>query len=117
MEFMQKILKETRSVTPQTLGEKGRKYRQRVDLTLKEWSGQIEKLRGKARVTEKDLKAKYNREIKNLENKKRFLEKRFGDFKKSNDETWKTVKSRTDTAMTNFKQALDNALSRFKSGR
>jgi len=125
MELREEQVKETPGQAPpegRPMASEGkekseRKYTRKLESKLKEWTAQIERLRAKAKVAEEDMKIKYNREIGNLEKKKEVVEKGLRELMKSSDETWEAVKHATDKAMSDFKQALDAALSKVKKSK
>lgn len=98
-------------------GKERKRYRRELESRLAEWTEQIERLRAKARVAEADLRVKYQKEIRNLDGKRDLFNRRFEELKKSSDEAWLTLKSGTEKAKSDLKQALDNALRRFKKNR
>jgi len=108
-------VKEVPGPMPPEVKEKPvQKYTEKLEAKLKEWTAQIESLRAKAKGAEMDVRIKYSREIGKLEEKKAVLEKGLRELKKSSDETWEAVKSGTEKAMSDFRQALEGTLSKFK---
>jgi predicted nuclease with TOPRIM domain len=96
-------------------GKKPREnFREKLESNLREWDTQIDKLRARAKVAQADLKIKYYRELKRLETMRDGLQGRFEDLKKSKDDAWVTLKSGTEKAMSELKQAIDKAIAKFK---
>ncbi len=85
-----------------------------MESRIKEWTAQIEKLRGRAQVVEADARIKYHQEIRNLGTKIEVLGRKLEEIKKSSNEAWEVLKSGSEKAMSDFKQALDSARSRLK---
>jgi len=104
-------------IPPEGKEKRGQKYTRKLESKLKEWTALIETLRAKAKMAEVDVKIRYNREIGNLEKKKDVLEKGLKELKESSGEAWEAVKSGTEKAMSDFKQALEVALSKFKKSK
>ena len=97
--------------------ERKERYRQRLDSKMREWTAQIERLRGRAKIAEADLKIKYNREIENLGKKKEVVERRLQELKDSGDEAWEALKTGTGEALFDLRNALKQARSRLRKGR
>jgi len=104
-------------IPPEGKEKRGQKYTRKLESKIKEWTALIETLRAKAKMAEVDVKIRYNREIGNLEKKKDVLEKGLKELKESSGEAWEAVKSGTEKAMSDFKQALEVALSKFKKSK
>jgi chromosome segregation ATPase len=81
---------------------------------LKVWDSEIEKLEAKAEKAKADAKADYQKEIKNLRDKKQAAQDKLEAVRQSGESAWEELKSGAEDAFDTMKNALQTAMSKFQ---
>ncbi len=89
-------------------------YKSKMDAQLKEWSTKIAQLKSKAEVAETTIKAECLRQVDTLRVKSEEVHAKLEELKKTGDEAWDTLKSGVEKAASELKDAINNAVSKFK---
>jgi len=84
-------------------------YLKKIEAQIKEWSAKIDELK------EKGVKGKYDEIIENLIAKREAAQNKLQELKKSSDEAWVDIKVGLENARDELKEALEKAVSQFKS--
>ena len=89
-------------------------YREKLEAQLKEWKSKIEMLEKKATEASGETKTELMRAIGELRQKKELVKEKWSELQKESSATWDTVKDGLEKAASEFKNALDKVVSRFK---
>lgn len=81
---------------------------------LKEWDAEIDKLEAKAQGAQAETKAKYNKQVQELRNKKKVAQDKLEQVKQASEGAWEDLKSGAEEAFGAMKNAFQSALSKFK---
>ena len=84
-------------------------YLKKIEAQIKEWSAKIDELK------EKGVKGKYDEIMENLIAKRETAQNKLQELKKSSDEAWVDIKVGLENARDELKEALEKAVSQFKS--
>ncbi len=104
-----------RVVTYEDPGEKGReKILGTMEKKLKDWSAEIEKIRGKADKLGAESRAKYQEQVRELRAKQEQAREKVQEVKKAGGEAWEDLLAGADSAMNDLKKAVEKTVSRWK---
>ena len=93
---------------------KREEYIDKLASQLKEWSAKVDELESKARAATTDAKTEYEKQIKQLKEKRDDATKKLQELKGSSAEAWDALKVGSETAWTEFKNAVNAAKEKFK---
>ncbi|MBN2365999.1 MAG: coiled coil domain-containing protein [Calditrichaeota bacterium] len=89
-------------------------YIDKLSAQLKEWDAEISKLEAKADKVKADARIEYEKQITDLQNKKLEVKNRIGEIREAGEDAWEELKEGAEKSIQTMKNALNNALSRFK---
>lgn len=89
-------------------------YREKLEEQLKEWKAKIEILEKKAAEATGETKTELMRAIGELRLKKEVVKEKWIELQKESSAAWDIMKEGVEKAASEFKSALDKAVSRFK---
>ena len=89
-------------------------YVQKLHAKIDEWNAEIDILKAKADRAEAESRAEYQRQIKNLQEKRNHAEKKYEEVREAGEGAWEDLKSGVQSAWDSMEEALKTARSRFK---
>lgn len=89
-------------------------FREKIEGQLKEWGERLDELKGKAEKASTELKADYDKEIKELSAKSKELQKQLKEFIATSDDAWKILRKGMEKAADDLKTAFAKAKKKFK---
>jgi len=89
-------------------------YIDKLAAQLKQWDAEIDKLEARVNKAEAGAKADYQKQIKDLCDKKQAAQDKFEEVKQSGEEAWNELKSGTEEVFNTLKNAFQSAKSKFK---
>jgi uncharacterized coiled-coil DUF342 family protein len=93
---------------------KREEYIDKLAAQLKEWSVKVDELESKARAATTDAKTEYEKQIKQLKDKRDNATQKLQELKGSSAEAWDTLKAGSESAWAEFKNAVTAAKDKFK---
>ena len=90
-------------------------YQKTIEEKLKHFSDSIVELTGKAEKLQAGAKAECQKQIETLRSRQGTLREKLRQLEESGDDAWEDLKGGIEHAWKDLTQALDSALSRFKS--
>jgi len=90
------------------------KYVEKLHTKLDEWNAEIDKLKVKADKAEADSRIEYQKQIKNLQQKRQEAEKKLADLRSAGKDAWEDLKSGVQQAWDSMEEAVKSARSKFK---
>lgn len=94
--------------------EKTNVYREKLEAQLREWKAKIEMLEEKAAKATGETRAELLRAIGELRQKKEMVKEKWAVLQKESGAAWDKMREGLDRAVSELKDALDKAISRFK---
>ena len=95
--------------------EKGReKILGTMEKKLKEWGGEIEKVREKAEKLGTESRAKYQEQVRELRAKQDLARQKVQEMRKSGGEAWEDLREGAESAMNDLKKAVERTVSKWK---
>ena len=95
--------------------EKGReKILGAMEKKLKDWGGEIEKIRGKADKLGTDSREKYQEQVRELRAKQELARQKVQEMKKAGGEAWEDLRAGAESAMNDLKKTVDKTVSKWK---
>lgn len=88
-------------------------YQEKREAQLRELEADIQKLKAKADQTKAEAKIEYQRLLKTLETKQANAEAKLRDLESTSGEAWKDFRTGVDNAVTDLKNAVTDAVSKF----
>ena len=89
-------------------------YRQKKESELKELIARLNRLESEADMAEAEAKIGYTEQIYELQEKRDHLREKIEALKKAEGDAWKEMVEDIDETATDFRTALDVALTRFE---
>ena len=89
-------------------------YKAKIDAQLKEWAVKIADLKSKAELAESTLKVEYLKQIEALRAKKEETQAKLEELKVAGDDAWDTLKAGVEKAVSELKDSVNSAISKFK---
>ncbi len=89
-------------------------YREKLEAQLKEWKAKIEMLENKAAEASGETRSELMRVIGDLRQKKGLVKEKLTELQKESSAAWDTMKDGLEKTASEFKNALDKVVSRFK---
>ncbi|MEJ2658494.1 MAG: hypothetical protein P8012_15105, partial [Desulfobacterales bacterium] len=89
-------------------------YVQKLHAKLDEWNADIDKLKAKADQAKAETRLKYQKEIENLQKKRKAIEIKLTELHRAGEGAWEDLKSGVQSAWDSMEEALKSARTRFK---
>ena len=91
-----------------------KEYIDKLSDQLKKWDNEIEKLEMKANQAKTGAKSDYQQHLEKLRSKREEAGNKIKEIREASDEAWQELKIGTEVAFETMKNAMDNAVSKFK---
>lgn len=91
--------------------EKNTTYKDKINEQIQKLNAQFDKLMESADKAKEQVKAECQKQIKSLQDKQVVIGKKFGEFKKSSEDTFEDIKTATGKSLDALKKTLDNTTS------
>lgn len=89
-------------------------YINKLAAQLKEWSAKVDELESKANVAKADVKTEYERQIRQMKDKRDTAMQKLQELKGASTDAWDTLKAGSEAAWADLKNAVTAAKERFK---
>lgn len=89
-------------------------YQERIEATLQEWGGEIEKLRKKADQLGAEARVKYRDQIEDLHARQETARRKLDELKKSGGEAWEDIRKGAESAIEELKKGVESAVGKMK---
>jgi Skp family chaperone for outer membrane proteins len=89
-------------------------YQEKIESTLNEWGGEIEKIRKKADQLGADAKDKYREQIEDLRARQETARKKLEDLKRTGGEAWEDLRHGAEAALDELKKGVEGAVAKLK---
>jgi len=89
-------------------------YIDKLAAQLKEWSAKVDELEAKAREAKAGVKTEYEKQIRQMKDKRDTAIQKLQELKDASTDAWDTVKAGSETAWADLKNAVNAAKERFK---
>jgi uncharacterized coiled-coil DUF342 family protein len=89
-------------------------YVQKLHAKLDGWNAEIDKLKAKADKAEAESRLEYQKEIENLQERRREAEEKLTELGQAGDGVWEDLKSGVQSAWDSMEEAVKSARTRFK---
>lgn len=89
-------------------------YVQKLHAKIDEWNAEIDKLKAKADKAEAESRLEYQKEIENLQQRRKEVEERLTKVRHAGEDAWQDLKSGAQNAWDAMEEALRSAKSKFK---
>ena len=89
-------------------------YVQKLHAKIDEWNAEIDKLKAKADQAEAESRLAYQKEIENLQQRRKEVEERLTKVRHAGEGAWQDLKSGAQDAWDTMEEALRSAKSKFK---
>ncbi len=89
-------------------------YVKKMHAKLDEWNAEIDKLKAKADQAEAESRIEYQKQIEDLQDKRREAERKMSQVKKAGEGAWEDLKSGVQDAWDAMDEAVKSARSKFK---
>lgn len=97
-----------RVVTYEDSGEKNReKVLAKMEQKLRDWSGDIEKFRGKTDEFGSKARGKIQEQVEDLRDKQELARRKLQEMKKAGGEAWEDLRTGAESAMDDLKKAVE----------
>ena len=93
---------------------KREEYIDKLAAQLKEWSAKVDELESKANAAKADMKTEYEKQIKQMKDKRDTAMQKLQELKGASNEAWDTLKAGSEVAWTELKNAVTAAKDKFK---
>lgn len=90
-------------------------YIEKFSNQLKKLDNELEKLESDFDNAKEDTKSKYQKRIEELKERRSELKNRLAEMSDASDEAWSTLKTGFEKSWNEFSNALQGAISQFKS--
>ena len=94
--------------------DKRKRYEEKLDAQLEEWSAQMALLKAKADSAMAEVKIQYYKTIEDLQYEQDTARMKLGELKGASDEAWEEIKTGVEEAWTVVQDSLRSAASKFK---
>jgi predicted RNase H-like nuclease (RuvC/YqgF family) len=92
-------------------------YQQRMENRLDQMDRQIEEMKEKSRNATGEAKAKWDREVAQLEDERREARTKYNNLKSATEAQWENMKSEVDQAMDSLERGYNRTLEAMKTDR
>ena len=89
-------------------------YQRKMEARLKEWETKIRELKAKTEQIGGDAKIQYLVQVEEVKGKKKKVDAKIAELKRSGQADWKDVKSGLESAFSDLKNAFESARDRFR---
>ena len=89
-------------------------YVQKLHAKLDEWSAEIDKLQAKADKTSAESRIEYQKQIKNLQQRRQEAEKKVDELRSAGEGAWEDLKAGVQLSWDAMEEAVKSARSKFK---
>lgn len=89
-------------------------YVQKLHAKLDEWNAEIDKLKAKADMAEAEKRVEYQKQIENLQKRRKEAEKKVAEVREAGEGAWEDLKSGVQNAWDSMTEEIKLAQSRFK---
>jgi len=93
---------------------KREEYIDKLAAQLKEWSAKVDELESKANAAKADMKTEYEKQIKQMKDKRDTAMQKLQELKGASTEAWDTLRAGSEVAWTELKNAVTAAKDKFK---
>ena len=93
---------------------KRKRYEEKLDAQLEEWSAQMALLKAKADSATAEVKIQYYKSIEALQYEQDTARMKLDELKGASDEAWEEIKTGVEEAWTVVQDSLRSAASKFK---
>jgi uncharacterized coiled-coil DUF342 family protein len=94
--------------------EERKAYQGQMEAKLQDWGSKLDEMKAKADQAGADSKAKLNKQIEALSNKRDAMQQKLAELKSSGDDAWESLKAGAESAWEDFSAAFEEAKSHFK---
>lgn len=106
-----------RILSPET-GDEGtttkQAFQQKLEMQLKEWDAEFEKLKVKAKQAKTEIRADIEKQIENLAEKRAAAHEKILELRHRTEDTWVDLKAGAEKIWKEMHEALDRFVSHFK---
>ena len=106
--------KGSRTIETETSAQNGNSYRTRIEAQLKELEKKSDEAIQHAKELSSKAQEKFEKELADLQERKKSLQKELDKFSKAADEDWKKVRGELEQAGDHVKKAFETLLERLK---
>lgn len=85
-------------------------YKEKLEAQLKEWQGEIDKLKAEAEKKSTETKATYQERINELEQRTNQVKEKLSALKETGDDKWEDVRKEIDKETTEIKAQIKDLL-------
>lgn len=89
-------------------------YINKLAAQLKEWSAKVDELESKAHEAKADVKTEYEKQIRQMKEKRDTAMQKLQELKGASTDAWDTLKAGSEAAWAELKNAVTAAKERFK---
>jgi TolA-binding protein len=89
-------------------------FQEKTEAQLKALDARIQLLEAKAEQLEAEAKIEFEKQIKDLRDRREQVQKRLDQLKKAGTTAWQDLKKGVDTALNDLEKAIVNAANRFE---
>ena len=89
-------------------------YIEKASAKLKEWDAEIQKLEAKTDMAKADAKDSYRKQISELRDMKKSVQKKLEDLQNSSNEAWEELKNGFEKSWQSLTEAFSNASEKMK---
>lgn len=89
-------------------------YVQKLHVKIDEWNAEIDKLKARADEAEAESRIEYQKQLENLQEKRRAAEKKLAEVRQAGEDAWQDLKSGVQGALDSMEEAIKSARTRFK---
>jgi uncharacterized coiled-coil DUF342 family protein len=89
-------------------------YINKLAAQLKEWSAKVDELESKAHETKADVKTEYEKQIRQMKDKRDTAMQKLQELKGASTDAWDALKAGSEAAWAELKNAVTAAKERFK---
>lgn len=91
-------------------------YIQKLKAKIDEWNADLDKLGAQAEQAQGETKIKYQRQMEELREKRRDLEKKIENLKEASESAWEDLKEGVERSWETWKESFSRARTEFKKG-
>jgi len=88
-------------------------YQHKLQTQLAEWSAAIDQLKVRADEAEADVKAEYDEQIDDLQQKLDIAQKKLDELQRARDDVWESLKADVEVVSNNLGESVNSATARF----
>jgi hypothetical protein len=89
-------------------------YQERIEATLQEWGGEIEKLRKRADQLGAEARVKYRDQIEDLRTRQETAGRKLEELKRAGGEAWEDLRKSAESAIEELKKGVESAAGKMK---